>query len=476
MKKKIVCLLLTLVMVLGLCACGAGDSKGSADGLKVGFGRESIIPDGDVQLAGGDASSRISQGYIDEVAVTCIAITEGDNTVLLYTTDVIVVDKHVLAAQDAIASATGIPKENIILNATHTHSGVSIRSDWDGVDAYRTLFNKAAADAGVAALADQSAAELYYGSADTENLVFVRHYLLENGTTAGNGHGDFSASSIKSHAYEADDELQVIKFARAAEDKKDIVLMSLGAHGTIVNGTNRESISADWPGTARAYVEANSDSLAAVFEGAAGDQIPDSKIPGMCPLGKDHRKYGEAVGKYAVDTLSNMTKAEGTGVNLVQQNYTADSMKEGLERLADALEVAKISGQYGTSHVNTTAAVVQYGFYNVYEATGIVSRSKTPATLSMDLHTLTVDGVSFIFAPYEMFGEQGRYIKDNSPYGMTFIVTCSESSQGHMGYMPNLYGCEESFYEYDVTKFARGTAENLAETYVKILTDMQQAG
>ena len=44
-----------------------------------------------------------------------------------------------------------------------------------------------------------------------------------------------------------------------------------------------------------------------------------------------------------------------------------------------------------------------------------------------------------------------------------------------MGYMPHAYAGEESFYEYDVTKFARGTAEDLAETYVQLLTDMKSA-
>ena len=58
---------------------------------------------------------------------------------------------------------------------------------------------------------------------------------------------------------------------------------------------------------------------------------------------------------------------------------------------------------------------------------------------------------------------------------MTFIITCSENSDGyHRGYLPHVYACEESFYEYDVTKFARGTAENLALTYVKLLTEMKE--
>ena len=477
--KKIICILLAAVLLLGLCACGGeGGAGGKNDGLQVGFGRESIVPDiTGVEIAGGDASARLSDGYLDEVAATCIAITEGDQTILLYTIDFITVDKNVYAAQTAIAEATGIPERNIILNTTHTHSGVSIRSNWNGVDAYRAKYQEAAVAAAKKALEDRSPAVMYYGSTTTESMVFVRHYLMNNGTTYGNGHGS-TESGYKEHLYPSDGELQVIKFARAAEDKKDVILMNLGAHATINNALAPNSISADWPGAARQYVEENSNSLCAVFEAAAGDQIPNSNIKSGAPFGNKHPDFGYKIGEYCLEVLSGeMTQAPGKGIQLAVNYYTAPTMKEGLEdpeRFAQAQEIAAISSQKGSSHVDTKAAVAKYGFPSVYEATGLVSRSKYPDTYSMELHYMAIDGVSFIFAPFEMFGVTGREIKDNSPYEMTFVITCSENKDGyHMGYMPHEYACEESFYEYDVTKFARGTAEDLAVTYVEMLTNMK---
>lgn len=428
--KKFFSILLTLAIVLSLCACGANgegnikdDTSGSKEGLQVGFGRESIMPDSTGVLLGGmESDQRYSTGYLDELSVTCIAISEGEETVLLYTCDLIVVSAEVYAAQESISQATGIPAENIILNATHTHSGVSIRANWSGVGQYKEKFNKAAADAAVAAIADQSAAEMYYGSTET-NLVFARHYLCEDGTTYGNRHGDLSNTTLKEHLYEADDELQVIKFTRAAEDKKDIVLMNLGAHATILSSSSSTTtmLSADWPGVARAYVEANSDSLCAVFEAAAGDQIPFSKIKGLCAVGNKTPDYGNAVGEYCLGVLNgDMSKASGTGINLVQ---------------------------------------------TVHEC------SRT-----MELHTMTIDGVSFIFAPYEMFGANGTYIKENSPYDMTFIVTCSENSiRYHIGYVPTPIAYQENFYEAQVTKVPVGTAEELAEAFVAILKEMKNS-
>lgn len=424
--RKFISILLTLCVILGLCACG-GNGKGGAnekaEGLQVGFGRKPIMPDTTGVLLGGmESDKRYSTGYLDELSVTCIAISEGEETILLYTCDLIVVSQEVYDAKESITEATGISGDNIILNATHTHSGVSIRTKWNGVDQYKVKFKQAAADAAVEALADRSAAEMCYGSTETD-LVYVRHYLCENGTTYGNRHGSLTNTSLKEHLYDADDELQVIKFTRAAEDKKDVVLMNLGAHSTIVSSTQTTLLSADWPGVARSYVEANSDSLCAVFEAAAGDQIPFSKIIGLCPVGNKTPDYGNAIGAFCVGVLDGeMTKAEGTGFDLVQR------------------------------------------VHEIY---------------SMELHAMTIHGVSFIFAPYEMFGASGRQIKDSSPYDMTFVITCSENSIGyHRGYIPTPIAFEgdELFYEAQVTKYPMGTAEALVKTYIDILTEMKNAG
>lgn len=493
--KRMFTLLLVMLLVFSLWACGAdgngdaaGETKETGDGneqaayrgLQVGFGRENILPDiNGVQIAGGDAASRLSEGYLDEVATTCVALREGEETILVYTIDLITVDSRVYAAQAYVSGETGIPVENIILNCTHTHNGVSIRSNWDGIDAYVQKFNDACVTAAKLALEDLSPAEMYYGSTQTESMVFVRHYLMNDGTTYGNGHGS-TESGYKEHAYPSDGELQVIRFAR--EGKKDVVLMNLGAHATINSASNNSPnlISADWPYNARTYVEQNSDSLCAVFEAAAGDQIPNSNMKDIDPYGNKYPEFGNKIGEYCVSVLSGeMKKSEGTGIGLKIHKYTAPSMKEGTEdvmRVMQAKELVTLAGQVGGySKPEVSAKVAEYGFNYYLEASGLASRASYPETYSMSLHLLTVDGVSFIFAPFEMFGVTGREIKDNSPYDMTFVITCSENEGGHMGYLPHLYACEESFYEYDVTKFARGTAEDLAETYVALLTEMKNA-
>ncbi len=472
--KKIICLLLTAVLVLGLCACGSSGEGKTQKGFQVGFSRQSITPtQTGVQIAGGDASSRLSTGFLDEVSTTCIAISKDGETYLIYTCDFMILYNSIIdPVKVVIESATGVPKANILFNCTHTHSGVNILStNWDGATAYRELFSTRALKAAEKALEDLSPATVSYGSTQTEGMTFVRHYRMNDGGTYGNGHGTKNTSGIKEHMYEADGELQIIKFTRAAEDKKDIIIASFPSHATTVNGTNRTALSACYPGAFRAKVE-ESGVHCAFFQGASGDQIPTSKIKELPATPNDHKLHGAKLAEYALAV--ELTPMADTALKFNRWSYTGNSMKEGIddpELMAKANEIASVSAQKGSSDPAVAELVAKYGFESVYEATGLRSRANAEATRTMDLVAMTLGtDISMVFAPYEMFGMHGKYIKDNSPFAMDFIVTCSEDYQG---YFPHIEGCEEGFYEYDVTKYERGTGEKLAELFVTTLTEMK---
>lgn len=474
--KKTIALILTAVLVLSLCACGGAGGKDQA--LQVGFDRQSITPtETGAPIAGGDSSARPSDGFLDEVCVTCIALSKGGETYLVFTCDFMVIyDKVLDPVKLVISEDTGIPKENMLFNCTHTHSGVDINSSkWDGVGAYRELFSRRSLKAAQKALEDLSPATISYGSTQTEGMTFVRHYRMNDGTTCGNGHGS-SASGYKEHMYEADQELQLIKFTREAEDKKDIIIASFPSHATTVNGTNRTTLSACYPGAFRAAVERDAGVHCAFFQGASGDQVPTSHIEELNAVyPKNHKTHGEKLAEYALSV--EFTPMDDSALVFKRWEYTGKAMKEGMEDpelMAHAAEVAALSNQLGSSHTQVAALVKQYGFYNVYEATGLVSRSKAPEERTMKLVVMQLGSeVSMVFAPYEMFGMHGTYIKEHSPYEMDFIVTCSENYEG---YFPHIEGCEEGFYEYDVTKYERGTGEKLAELYAQTLTEIKNGG
>lgn len=72
--------------------------------------------------------------------------------------------------------------------------------------------------------------------------------------------------------------------------------------------------------------------------------------------------------------------------------------------------------------------------------------------------------------PYEMFDTNGMYIKENSPFQMTFVATCAN---GGYGYFPSLVACKNGGYEPDTGKYEHGSAEILADLYVQMLKDLK---
>ena len=473
--KRLISLMLALVLTMGLAACGGSSDKtagnnGTAAGLQVGFGRESVMPTDftKVHLAGGDASKRIADSIKDTLYVTCVALKEGDQTILVYTMDIITADDGTVdPIKAAISNTTGIPQENILINATHTHGSISIRSEWDGVAEYKRLFQESMLYAGTNAIKDLSPAEVYHGGVQTESMAFVRHYKLSDGSYAGSNFGNFANGSIVGHSSEADGELQIVNFVR--EGKKDVMMISFPAHGTF-SSTADTYISADFPSPTRQYIEENSDTLVAYFIAAAGDQVPTSRIDGESSYKGDYQGYGKALGKYAVDAIPSLKKLDDTTVKLTTKTVTYPCNKDKLELMPYAATVIAAGQKYGTVSAEAVAAAREYGFSSYFEASAISTRAALPASKSMDLRTMTIGNLGFAFAPYEMFGTQGMYIKENSPFETTFIVTCSE---GAKGYLPSKLGVEIGCYESCVTEYEYGTAEKLADDFVNMLKEMQ---
>ena len=467
--KRSLCMILILLMTLSLCACGESGEKGSEKGLQVGFGRVSILPDYEVQLSGG-AATRVSTGIKDQLYITCVAIRENGQTYIIGTMDFLTSDEvYVGPARILMSAATGVPEENIILNATHTHAAPAIRSTGSlNVEKYREDFNKWAEQAAKDAVADLSSAQIWYGSVQAEGMAWVRHYKMADGTYAGPNYGS-TASGIVGHVSEADVELQLIRFARAAEDKKDIVLMNYPAHATMTQTST--DLSADFPGPARDYVEANADVLCAYFIAAGGDQVPNGRVASE-NFSSDYKVYGEELGRIAVELMNSLTKLETTGITHLERTYTGKSNKEKLDQLAQAKQVEVEWQTVGRGTAQGAAAAKAHGFASVYEVSAVIERANTPETNNMQLRTLAIGDVSFLFAPYEMFGSTAIHIKEESPYPMTFIITCAPY---HEGYLPSELGWQIDCYEAHVTKFARGTAEELAEEYISMLEQMKAA-
>ena len=77
--------------------------------------------------------------------------------------------------------------------------------------------------------------------------------------------------------------------------------------------------------------------------------------------------------------------------------------------------------------------------------------------------------IGFVTVTYEMFDTNGKFVKDNSPFEATFVLTCANQ---HNTYLPSAIGFENGGYEVEQCHFAPGTGEIIADLYVEMLTSL----
>ena len=455
--KKLLCLILSTLLLLSLCACGGEggkDDKAEEVGtFQAGYARTDITPITQVPLGGyGQSKNRQSTNVLDKLYTTCVALQDTDGTiVLLFSMDVISSGKTPNIRR-MVSEATGVPQDHIMVAATHTHSGPdqNLAGSFVGVEAAE------------AAIADLSPAEISATSTKTEGMNFVRHYLMNDGTYAGDNFGS-TKSGYKEHAEEGDPGMQVVRFTRAAEDKEDIIMVNWQAHPCITGGLTKTDISADFIGSTRMYVEMQTKQHFIYFTGAAGNQNAKSYIAGETPT-TDYNVFGRMLGDYVLNALENLTPVTVGKVRTNQQVYTG-KIDHSFDHLsAEAAEVNSVYQAQGRDAGNKVAR--EYGISSVYHASAIINRVSMGETMDITVDTVTVGGLAFACAPYEMFACHGTYIKENSPAEMTLVLSCCN---GGNGYIPSLKAYDFGCYESHTGKFARGTGDELAEKFVTMI-------
>ena len=470
-------------MVLGLCACGTASSgseagtaaagagadttaAAAAGGFRVGYGKENITPTGQVGMGGyGRSDQRLSTGVLSYLYVTCIAITDAnDNTILLYGMDLCGCS-DALKFRENVSKATGVPVDNIMMSASHTHSapdyGVKTSGQGEALNKLKSGLVKAAETA----MADRKEAKMYGGSIETEGMNFVRHYLMNDGTYCGDNFGS-TASGYKQHATEADSQLQLIKFTR--EGDNDVYIANFQTHPHQTGGSSKYDLSADIVGEFRMHMENDLGCEIVYFSGAGGNINSHSRVKEEQAT-PDWKAWGKKMAEYA-----KKVEFSELATGKVQASKFEFEAKINHADDANAAICGNLYSRWSKSEL-TTAQVIELGaaqgikLNSPYHASAISSRASMADAKSFEIYAFSFGDVGVTAFPGEQFDTNGKFIKDNSPFAMTIVAS---KANGENGYFPSEFAFNVSGgYEVDTTKYVGGTAERLADQYVAMLTE-----
>ena len=432
--------------------------------FQVGWGRVDVTPDErnfpegvtGINLAGNfDTATRISTGTRtpeDRLYVTAVAVSDGKQTNVVMTTDFIRVPTAWSdTVQEICYEKYGLPHECLSISATHTHSAPDIgdaqgprqpvkqcssdpgsKNYW-----YYLVWRDSVVEAVGQALEDLSPVEeTKIGTTNVPGVNWVRHWRVKVNTTGHMNGVNFTTDGAANKGYvrDADQELQVVRFVR--EGKKDVVMLNFQAHPTSFGGSGGNLlISADWCGVLYRTLEASDeDCLAAFYQGAAGNIMYTCNMNSVKEKwnpATDIYDHGKKLADHAMEVMEHMTTVKTDVVKSQRQQFIA------------------------------------------FERDYTVTRE-----IEQDVVTIG-DSIAICTAGYEMYDSTGMYVKENSPYEVTFII---ENAQGHE-YMPDWQACHyeilgspQAYENWESChNEVPGTAEDLGNGLVAMLNNLYES-
>ena len=441
--------------------------------MKTGFAKICINPPYGTPIVGYYKSRRV-KGILDDLFVRAVAFDDGDKKAAVIALDLCILPQEYYEAfKDAIVAATGMDRDAIFINCSHTHTGALVGQDSATSDrstqAYDDFLIASVCDAVVYAIADMKETVVEKASAQAKNISFVRRFRMKDGYVATN-------PGVKNpnidHALGTPDEtVRLVKLVREGAD--DIYVVNFGTHPDSVGG---EYISADYIGYVCSTVESALPGTKCIFlQGPQGDvnhvnvnptagesAITEIDFDGV-PRGIEHAKHMGRVIAGAVLSVCSVTEPVKTDrISYASAVVTLPSNQEN-HRVEESQKICKLYDEGRTAELpykemELTTAVA--------EARRIVKLQNGPEAFPFVLSAVKIGELVFAGIGGEPFTEIGNRIRENSPFD-TMILCCLTNSAG--GYIPIRSAYSEGGYEARGSALKAGGDDIMVEGMTKLL-------
>lgn len=418
---------LALAMIL-FAACAAADPAV----FEVGRARECITPPPGVQLAG-YFHERKAESVRDDLYARAVVIENGEARLALVSCDLIAMTEEVSkGAKGLIETETGIPAGNVLICATHTHTGPELRADGAVArdETWTAALPRHIADAVVHANATKVPATLRVGAVEVTGYSFNRLFRLDDGSEVFGQSGNGKA--VLGPAGPIDPALQTLS-AVDAEGHLIALLVNFAMHPDVIGGGTANFLSADWPGLLGDTISAvyGKDVVTLLLQGTCGDINHRTHEPTALPTGGPAKaaQLGRALAGAAIVALER-----------------AEPMSDG--RLAAVTETLAIP--YYTRDAVFFAeleAIEKKEKPSSFEQS-LLRRGKAwpydGQTAAVPVQALRIGEVGLVAFPAEIFVRIGLEVKHWSAAPRTFVVELANARVS--SYVPDPSQAERGAY------------------------------
>ncbi len=438
---------------------------GAAD-LTAGAATVDITPPPGCPMAG-YYSVRGAEGTHDPLFAKVLVLEKDDTRVALVALDLITTTRGLVEeARKRVEKQTGIPGRNVMISATHSHTGPIL---WDGsprADAlgggqqiardYIHGLPAKIAEAVQIADASRKPAKVSFATGKEDGLAFNRRFHMEDGSVGWNP-GKKNPKIVRP-AGPTDPSVPVVSI-ETTDGKPIATYVNFAMHLDTVGGLY---YSADYPATlAQALGAVKGDNAVTVFTtGPCGD-INHINVESATP----QKGYGEAarIGtRLAAEVLRTFDRLKPAADGPLR--VTSEQVELPLAPVTpDELAAAKLviaDVQAGTKPAPKFLDQVQ-----AFKAADVAARLGKPHTVEVQVISLG-DDLAWVSLPGEIFVDLGLAIKAGSPFRQTMIA---ELANGSIGYVPTRVAYSQGNYEVISARCAEGSGELLVDAALKQL-------
>lgn len=439
--------------------------------VKAGAAKVDITPPVGVPLDG-NVRDKNSQGIHDSLFAKALVFADGKETVAIVACDLVGLSPELVGrARQLIEEGSGIRGENVLLNATHTHSGPAViallgpKVD----ESYLEILARKMAGAVYMAQNKLQEVSIGIGRGTVEGISFNRRIRMKDGSIRMNWE-DLPETEIEGPAGPIDPEVGVVRIDDQ-EGNPIAFLINFTNHAAILTGDNL-LISADYPGYTTAMVEQIYPGTVALFtNGAEGNvnhidvhnPIQTLKIRGF----KEAERTGRILGGEVVKVIENIKPEELTKASSSLQRIEFPLREIRQAELQRAKEIAEASRGKKLFLVDGVPEEIY-----AREIIKLSQRKGKSALAEVQVITLD-DKVALVGAPGEVFVELGLEIKRSSKFPYTFVLGLAN---GYLGYIPTSAAFDQGGYEVKTaswSKFDRSAGEILVAAVLRMLEENQ---
>lgn len=399
--------------------------------LLAGFAEREYTPEGGFMP--GQMYENPAKGKFTPLMAKASAFTNGGDSIIMLSLDLCVPNNAFCdKVRTSISEATGVPFTNILVAATHTHTGCMLSTgDWyvPGDMEMENKVARTALEAAVAAWGAREPAKLGIGLTYEPRFSFIRDIYVGDGDVRTNPWQKLGYKLVRASGA-IDHSVNVMR-VEDTEGKVKAFIVNYANHPDCHHSKNFDNnkFSADFPGYLRERLKAEygEEVVVLFFNGTAGDVNCVDFMHGTTDDLRHADNTAQIIGDGLADTV--LAVQDNVFVDIDDPIIDVIDKKHKLPRRFKTQEMYEwalsLKDKIGTGEIDT--------YNELYAIEYLRPDSDFDKEFDFEIQTFQLGPWAIVGLPSEIYTQIGLKIKASSPFPNTVVF---ELANGHHGYVP----------------------------------------